>query len=173
MTTPADLLAVQRALADRGRDTALAEVRRRRQAPQSSGPDQGCPTPWPRHHDPVQRQPGPSHLVQLLRRRCSRRAPGVRAGGRDRGGDGGAGRAVGGFGQHHHQGGGRPGMTESSFETLTERLQRRSDAMSARRVRRAIVWIVSLALAAAAGVWAFLFGIEVLAQLLRLMAVLS
>ena len=64
-------------------------------------------------------------------------------------------------------------MAESPFETLTERLQRRSAAVSARRVSRTLVWLVTLALAAMAFVWAFLFGLELLAQLPRLLAVLS
>ena len=63
-------------------------------------------------------------------------------------------------------------MADHPFETLTERLQRRSAVVSARRVRRTLVWLVTLALAAAF-VWAFLFGPELLAQLPRLLAVLS
>ena len=64
-------------------------------------------------------------------------------------------------------------MSGPAFETLTERLQRRSAAVSARRVSRTLVWLVTLALAALAFVWAFLFGLELLAQLPRLLAVLS
>ena len=64
-------------------------------------------------------------------------------------------------------------MSGPAFETLTERLQRRSAAVSARRVSRTLVWLVTLALAAMAFVWAFLFGLELLAQLPRLLAVLS
>ena len=64
-------------------------------------------------------------------------------------------------------------MADHPFETLTERLQRRSAAVSARRVSRTLVWLVTLALAAMAFVWAFLFGLELLAQLPRLLAVLS
>ena len=63
-------------------------------------------------------------------------------------------------------------MSGPAFETLTERLQRRSAAVSARRVRRTLVWLVTLTLAAMAFVWAFLFGLELMAQLPRLLAVL-
>ena len=63
-------------------------------------------------------------------------------------------------------------MSGPAFETLTERLQRRSAAVSARRVRRTLVWLVTLTLAAMAFVWAFLIGLELMAQLPRLLAVL-
>jgi len=59
-----------------------------------------------------------------------------------------------------------------TFETLTERLQRRSAAVTARRGRRILGWCVTVVLAAAAFGWTLLFGLELLAQLPRLWAAL-
>ncbi len=64
-------------------------------------------------------------------------------------------------------------MTDDTYETLSERLQRRSAALSARRGRRAVGWCAALVLAVAVFIGAFVFGIELIAQVPRLWATFS